>query len=351
MRYELSDFEWAAIKPFLPNKPRGVPRVNDRRVLNGIFWVLRSGAPWRDVPDNLGPYTTCYNRFVRWRRAGVWSRIMNALATAHDASVQMIDTSIVRVHQHGACIVRNRRQSMGRSRGGDRKSTRLNSSHLVISYAVFCLKKKIRSIVWGVTKDRMAATRIAARGGQVVAALLVLAGIVLAFRLDATINGLWFAFIAYILWNAATATLQQERITSALGGAKVGPLMATDFKSTPPGVMVGQLIRDLVLPMNLRAIPVVSGERLIGLVAIGDLRKVDQARWAETPVEQVMTPAAELSTVSPDDPLGTPLEKFSAPELPLLPVIKDGRLVGVLYRESVIGYVRMQEMLAPQGRR
>jgi hypothetical protein len=51
---------------------RGVPRVNDRRVLNGIFYVLRSGAPWRDLPDNFGPYTTCYNRFVRWRRAGVW---------------------------------------------------------------------------------------------------------------------------------------------------------------------------------------------------------------------------------------------------------------------------------------
>jgi Putative transposase of IS4/5 family (DUF4096) len=68
MRYELADYEWAAIKPMLPNKPRGVPRVNDRRVLNGIFWVLRSGAPWRDVPDHFGPYTTCYNRFVRWRR-------------------------------------------------------------------------------------------------------------------------------------------------------------------------------------------------------------------------------------------------------------------------------------------
>jgi transposase len=102
----------------LPNKPRGVPRVNDRRVLNGIFWVLRSGAPWRDLPDNFGPYTTCYNRFVRWRRAGVWAKIMSALAGAHDAAVQMIDTSIVRVHQHGACITGNRRQSMGRSRGG-----------------------------------------------------------------------------------------------------------------------------------------------------------------------------------------------------------------------------------------
>jgi transposase len=88
MRYELTDGEWTAIKPMLPNKPRGVPRVNDRRVLNGIFWVLRSGAPWRDLPINFGPYTTCYNRFVRWRRAGVWAKIMSALAGAHDAAVQ-----------------------------------------------------------------------------------------------------------------------------------------------------------------------------------------------------------------------------------------------------------------------
>src|SRR5579863_199151 len=51
MRYELADYEWLAIKPMLPNKPRGVPRVNDRRILNGIFWVLRSGAPWRYLPE------------------------------------------------------------------------------------------------------------------------------------------------------------------------------------------------------------------------------------------------------------------------------------------------------------
>jgi transposase len=85
----------------LPNKPRGVPRVNDRRVLNGIFWVLWSGTPWRNLTDNFGPYTTCYNRFVRWRRAGVWAKIMSALAGAHDAAVQMIDTSIVRVPAWG----------------------------------------------------------------------------------------------------------------------------------------------------------------------------------------------------------------------------------------------------------
>ena len=72
----------------------------------------------RDLPETYGPRTTCYNRFVRWRQAGVWDRIMDALAAGHDAAVQMIDTSVVRVHQHGACIADNNHQHIGRSRGG-----------------------------------------------------------------------------------------------------------------------------------------------------------------------------------------------------------------------------------------
>ena len=101
-RYELSDFEWTAIEPHLPNKPRGVPRVDDRRVLNGVFWVLRSGAPWADVPARYDPPTTIYNRFNRWRKAGVWDRLMDAITKAYDGDVQMIDTSVVRGHQQGA---------------------------------------------------------------------------------------------------------------------------------------------------------------------------------------------------------------------------------------------------------
>jgi len=69
MRYGLTDYEWVSIKPFLPNKPRGVARVDDRRVLNGIFWRLRTGAPWADIPERYGPHTTCVNRFNRWRKA------------------------------------------------------------------------------------------------------------------------------------------------------------------------------------------------------------------------------------------------------------------------------------------
>ncbi len=60
-RYELTEFERKAIEPHLPNKPRGVPRIDDKRVLKGIFWVLRSGAPWGDLPERYDPRTTVYN--------------------------------------------------------------------------------------------------------------------------------------------------------------------------------------------------------------------------------------------------------------------------------------------------
>ncbi len=103
-RYELTDFEWSIIQPLLPNKPRGMPRVDDRCVLNGIFWVLRTGAPWRDLPERYGPYTTCYNRFNRWRKAGHWDRLMDAITEAYDGDIQMIDSSLVRVHQHATNV-------------------------------------------------------------------------------------------------------------------------------------------------------------------------------------------------------------------------------------------------------
>lgn len=105
-RYDLTDFEWRVIEPLLPKKPRGVPRVDDRHVLNGIFWVLRSGAPWRDLPERYGPRTTCYNRFVRWRKAGVWDRMMDAITAAHDGDTQMIDSTSVRAHQQAATAKR-----------------------------------------------------------------------------------------------------------------------------------------------------------------------------------------------------------------------------------------------------
>jgi len=105
-RFELTDDEWLVIEPLLPNKPRGVPRVDDRRVIDGILWRFRTGSPWADIPERYGPHTTCYNRFVRWRKAGGWDRLLEAVSQAFDGELVMIDSSSIRAHQHGATLKR-----------------------------------------------------------------------------------------------------------------------------------------------------------------------------------------------------------------------------------------------------
>ena len=101
-RYDLTDFEWRVIEPLLPNKPRGVPRVDDRCVLNGIFWVLRSGAPWRDLPERYGDWKATHKRFRRWCESGVFARVLGALALDADAEYMSIDSTSIRAHQHSA---------------------------------------------------------------------------------------------------------------------------------------------------------------------------------------------------------------------------------------------------------
>ena len=81
----LSDQQFARLQPLLPNKVRGGPRVDDRRVISGIIHVLQSGCRWRDAPPGYGPYKTLYNRFVRWTRKGVWDGVFAQLAAAGGA--------------------------------------------------------------------------------------------------------------------------------------------------------------------------------------------------------------------------------------------------------------------------
>ena len=103
-RYDLTDFEWSVIAPLVTMDRRGPKPQNNRQILNGMFYILRAGCPWRDLPERYGPYTTVYNRFNRWRKAGIWDRMMDAIVKAHDGKVQMIDSSIVRVHQHASGV-------------------------------------------------------------------------------------------------------------------------------------------------------------------------------------------------------------------------------------------------------
>jgi transposase len=87
-RYDMTDFEWSVIEPIVPQNARGVSIVDDRRVLNGIFWKLCSGASWADLPERYGPPATCYNRYRRWIKTGLWDRIMDTLAEAYNDAGQ-----------------------------------------------------------------------------------------------------------------------------------------------------------------------------------------------------------------------------------------------------------------------
>lgn len=101
-RFDLSDEEWAVIQPLLPQQGRGPRRKDDRTVLNGIFYILRTGAPWRDLPERYGPHTTVYNRYVRWGLRGVWRDIFEALARSCKDALIFIDSSIVKAHRAAA---------------------------------------------------------------------------------------------------------------------------------------------------------------------------------------------------------------------------------------------------------
>lgn len=109
-RGELTDRQWAALAPLLPaRKPRtGRPAKDHRQIINGILWIDRTGAPWRDLPERYGPWRTVASRFYRWFKAGVWTQVLAALQAKADAegrldwNIHFVDGSVVRAHQHAA---------------------------------------------------------------------------------------------------------------------------------------------------------------------------------------------------------------------------------------------------------
>ena len=93
-RFELTDRQWRRLEPLLPpQRPRtGRPNDDHRRIVNGILWILRTGAPWRDLPERYGPVGTVSSRFYRWREAGVWDRVLAALQAEADARARSTGT-------------------------------------------------------------------------------------------------------------------------------------------------------------------------------------------------------------------------------------------------------------------
>jgi len=121
-RGELTDKSWEWIAPLLPENGRRGGRWRDHRaVVNGILWKFRTGAPWRDLPSCYGPWHTCYDRFVRWRRDGTWNRLLAHTQTKSDTAGEVVwevsvDSTVARAHQHAAGA--RRRPSLEDEKGG-----------------------------------------------------------------------------------------------------------------------------------------------------------------------------------------------------------------------------------------
>ena len=103
-RYELSDAQWERIAPLLPGKAGDPGRTgtDNRLFLNGVLWVLRSGAHWRDLPERYGKWKSLHKRFTRWAKAGAWERVFAALIDDPKNEYVMLDTTLVRAHQQAA---------------------------------------------------------------------------------------------------------------------------------------------------------------------------------------------------------------------------------------------------------
>src|SRR5215210_7508797 len=110
-RGDLSNEQWAKIEPLLPPQQsgkKGRPYLPHRQIINGILWPIRTGIPWRDIPERYGPYQTCYDRFVRFRKKGLWQNILELLQKDQDEQGQLdwdkawVDGSVIRAHQHAA---------------------------------------------------------------------------------------------------------------------------------------------------------------------------------------------------------------------------------------------------------
>ena len=103
-RHDISDEKWQIIAPFLAKRRkdrRGRKAKDDRLMFNGALWILNTGAPWRDLPLEFGPWQTVYKRFRQWADCGIWDEVLDVLSQDADPEAIMIDASFVKLHQHG----------------------------------------------------------------------------------------------------------------------------------------------------------------------------------------------------------------------------------------------------------
>ena len=205
----------------------------------------------------------------------------------------------------------------------------------------------LRAAIWQATGSLERATRWAANIGQGVAYLMMLIGVWLFF-VGYTLDGLWVGFIGLFLLQASQAELMQTQLQSSVEGVSVGEMMTEAPSAVIPTLSVQQLVDEYLLRTGQRATPVIDdfeSQRLIGIVTLRDVRALDRRMWPFTPVVQIMTPLAQLKIVRANQLLSEALPLITAAGVNQLPVVSDGRIVGLLGLEAIVERLQTRRAL------
>jgi Zn-dependent protease/CBS domain-containing protein len=202
----------------------------------------------------------------------------------------------------------------------------------------------LHSIIWKITGSMRQATRVATITGQVIAYLFIFGGIWLLFT-GAFLDGLWLGFIGWFLLSAAQSANSQSMLTSMFKGVTVGEVMNPKPATVPADISLQQLVDAYFLPGGLRYALVMQGEKLVGLMTLGDIRHIPRARWGQVPVSQAMIPLERLHVVSPEQSLNDVLPLMAGGDVNQLPVVQNGALVGILSRDAIVHYLEVRRSL------
>jgi len=197
-----------------------------------------------------------------------------------------------------------------------------------------------RSFLWKTGGNLRSATQWASRIGQVLAFGLILFGVAQFFLGAGLLGGLWYVFIGWFLNNAAESSYQQVVLRDMLSGVKARDVMTQQCQTVPAETPLDRLVEDNILGQGQRCFFIAEDGDLKGLITVHNIRHVAASRRGEVTAEQVMTPVDAVHQVYPDEDVMSVLQKMDELDVNQVPVVDDGRLVGLISRESLLHDIR-----------
>lgn len=204
----------------------------------------------------------------------------------------------------------------------------------------------LRSALWAKADNLIKATRWATMGSRAISFGLIALGALIALTVEGgVISGVWLIVIGWFLRNAAESSYQQLALRNALEGIKVREMVNRTFHAAPPDITLTQLVNEYMLFHSQRAVPIVAGEELLGLVSMSDLKRVPPEEWPATSAFRVMTPREKLFVVHPQEDLGRALEIMAGNDVHQVPVMEGRVFLGFVTRADVLRLVQIKSDL------